>query len=80
MLGKTPLPPSALHNLFTAPKNKQNFIFTENLSIDYHITTKTQTESKGEAGKDLDGAHPLFLDNGAPISWASFIMNVYGDI
>ncbi len=33
--------------------------------------------SKDETGKVLDCAHPLFLNNGAPISWASSIMSVY---
>ncbi len=29
--------------------------------------------------KRLDFAHPYVLNNGAPISWASSIMSVYGD-
>ncbi len=32
---------------------------------------------KGLTGQRLDCAHPLVFDNGAPISWANSIMNVY---
>ncbi len=34
---------------------------------------------KGLTGKQLDCAHPLVLNKGAPISWARSIMSVYDE-
>ncbi len=52
----------------------------KNTQPNHDITMKVLKDLfyvKGENGKELECAHPLVLNNGVPISWASTIMSVY---